>query len=140
GLVTAGERGPDTLALGRTAPVRRRGHGAMTRREADERRRAAVALTYQLAEVQLAPRAHRSRSRVAEMRVVRPDDHLGAPVRTVEPRHEGVQRLRHVAVAQVPRFVAAPEHRPVVLLRVPNEPGVLLGGEERLGRDPTVLS
>ena len=61
-------------------------------------------------------------------------------MRPIEPRHERVQRLRHVAIAQVPRFVAAPEHRPVVLLGVPNEPRVLLGGEERLCRNAAVLS
>ena len=112
----------------------------MARREADECHVVAVTLTHELAEVQLATRAHRGRPCVAEMRVVRPDDRLGAPVRPIEPRHEGVQRLRHVAIAQVPRLVAAPEHRPIVLLGVPNEPRVLLGGEERLYRNAAVLS
>jgi hypothetical protein len=62
---------------------------------------------------------------------VRPHDDARA---RPEPLAQRIERLRHVPVAQVPRFVAAAEHRAVVLLGVADQARVLLGGEELLAR------
>ena len=52
----------------------------------------------------------------------------GAAV-AVEVREQVVERVGHVAVAQVPRAGAVAEHRAVVLLGVGDDGGVLLGEE-----------
>src|SRR5207249_4477877 len=81
-LIAAAHAGADALALGRFAPIRRGGDRAGVSAEADRERIALKALAHKLADIQLAALAHLRRARVAEMRVVRPDDDLRAP--TVE--------------------------------------------------------
>jgi hypothetical protein len=75
----------------------------MVRGEADQHGIAAVALAYEPADVQLAALAHLRGSGVAEMRIVRPDDDLGTPALPTEVRHQFLECLGHVAIAQVPR-------------------------------------
>jgi hypothetical protein len=110
-LVASGERWPDPLALGRPAPVGGGRDGAVVCREADQHGVLAVPLARELAEVQLSAPAHLRRPRVAQVRVVRPDDDLRARDLPLEGRGQGVERLGHVTVAQVPRRHLAKEHR-----------------------------
>ena len=102
------------------------GHRAVVGGEADEERGIAESLADELPDVQLAFVAHLGRSRVSEMGVVRPHHHAGIGT---EEGEQALQRLGHVAVAEVPGCDARSEHRPVVGLGVAGEPGVLRGGE-----------
>jgi hypothetical protein len=60
---------------------------------------------------------------------VRPHDDLRRAARPLEVPDESIERLGHVAVAQVPALDAPAEHRLVTALRVGYEAGVLLGVE-----------
>jgi hypothetical protein len=62
----------------------------------------AVTLAHQLAQVQLTGRSHVRGPRVAQMGVVGPDHDLPGAGGAREVGRQGVQRLHHVAVAQVP--------------------------------------
>ena len=128
-LVAARQRWPNALALAGGAPLRGGGDGAGVGREPDEPGVAAVALADELAEVQLAAPGHLGGTRVADVRVVLPDDHAARPAVAVEMGDELVERVRHVTVAQVPGRRVAGEHRPVVLLGVGDDGRVLLGEE-----------
>ena len=68
------------------------------------------------------------------MGVVRPDHDLGAEVGLLQVMHELKERLHHVAVTQVPRGDLVVDHRPVVLLGIVDEPGILIRVEELVGR------
>ena len=128
-LVAPGQRGPHALALRRRVPVRGRGDRSVVGGEADQEGVATVALAHELADVELAARPHLGAARVAEVRVVRPHDRALVAAVAVEVRQQPVERLGHVAVAQVPGRLGAAEHRAVVLLGVLHEPRVLLGVE-----------
>ena len=71
---------------------------------------------------------------------MRPDDDLGAPALPIEVRDQRVERLDHVAVAQVPRRHLLEEHRAVVCLGVLHQAGVLLGVEELILGHVTIAS
>ena len=86
-------------------------------------------LPHELAEVELPGLRQLRRTLVTEVRVVRPHDDLCRPAGALQMGDELVERLGHVPVAQVPALHPAAEHRPVVLLGVDHEPGVLLGEE-----------
>ena len=96
-------------------------------------------LAHELADVQLAVRAHLGVAGVADVRVVRPDDDLRRRPARLEVPHELLERLAHVRVAQVPRRHRAAVHLPVVVLGVEHQPGVLLGEEVVVLREPPVL-
>ena len=102
GLMAANEPGADILALGRSVPVGGRRDGAVVRGKADQDGVAAVPLAHELADVQLAAPAHVRRARVAEVGVMRPDGDLRAPRLSFKVRDQRLERLDHVAVAQVP--------------------------------------
>src|SRR5256885_2295755 len=92
-------------------------------------RLAGVTLPDQLPDVEIARGAELRRARVADMRVVRPDDCLRRPSRPLQMRNEQLERLRHMAVAEVPALDTAPKDGPVVLVRIHDDPGVLLDVE-----------
>src|SRR6185369_8701519 len=75
-LVAARHRRPHSFPLGRFAPVRRRRHcpriGAETRRDAI----LAMLLPDKLPEIPLSGLTHLRGTRVAEMRIMRPDHYL----------------------------------------------------------------
>ena len=128
------------LAVRRTVPLRGCRHRAGVRREPDEHGARAVRLSNELADVQLAPLAHLGRARIAEMRVVRPDDHAGIGPLALEEPHQLTEGVDHVPIAEVPRVGAPAEHRAVVRLRVPDQTGILLGVEELVRGDPPVAA
>ena len=72
------------------------------------------------------------------MGIVRPYDDLGLGVARVEKVHEGVERVRHVRIAQVPGRISPREHRAVAGLGVGDKPSVLLGAEGRIRIDATI--
>jgi hypothetical protein len=92
-----------------------------------------VALAHELADVPLARLAELGGAGIAKVRVVRPD---GDPRRrgatAAEMTAQRLERLDHVAVAQVPRFDPAAEHPPVVAFGVLHQARVLLGVEARV--------
>src|SRR5919106_2477740 len=137
-LVAAGQRRPDTFALGRRAPLGGRRDRAVVRREADQHGIAAVFLAYQLTHVQLAALAPVRGPRIAQMRVVRPNDNLRAAAPPLEMGFQRLQRLDHVAVAQVPRRHLLEEHRAVVRLGILHQARVLLGIEHLILRHATI--
>ena len=73
--------------------------------------------------------AHLGGPRVADVGVVLPHDHAARAVVPVDVRHQVVEGVGHVAVAQVPGGRRVAEHRAVVLLGVGHQRGVLLGEE-----------
>ncbi len=97
-----------------------------------------VALSGELPDVELAAASHRGRTRVADVGVVLPHDHLGVPELPVEVLDERVECGRHVPVAEVPGRDLGPVHLLVVLLGVTNEQRVLLGEEQVVLGDPAV--
>ncbi len=97
-----------------------------------------MAFTRQLTDVQLAATRHRCLAGVADVRVVCPDDHPAGALVTVEVDHQLIQRVGHVAVAQVPRRRLATEDRAVVLLGVGDDARVLLGDEHLVFADEAV--
>ncbi len=64
------------------------------------------------------------------MRIVRPDDNLGASETPLEMRREGVERLGHMPVPQIPRIHSPLKHSPVIFFCVSYEPGILFRREE----------
>ena len=132
-FVAPGERRTHVFTMRGTIPLRCRGHGAGVRREAHEHGVRAVLLADKLTDIQLAPLAHLGGPGIAEMGVVRPHDNARARLRPVEKAQELLKGVHHVAIAKVPRVGTAPEHRPVVLFRVPDQARVLLGVEELVG-------
>jgi hypothetical protein len=56
-----------------------------------------------------------------------PDDGFRIAATRGEQPHEGI---KHVAVAQIPRFPGAAVHEPIVIFRGPHHPRVLRGVEE----------
>ena len=78
--------------------------------------------------------AHVGGAGVAEMGVVRPDDHLGRAMAGLEMGDEFDQGLHHVLVALVPGRDVGAEHFLIVLLRVFDEARVLLGEEKFIRR------
>ena len=89
----------------------------------DEGGTPAKALPAQLADIQLATRRpHFGVAGVADVGVVRPDHDLRlGPAR----REDSFQRVEHVPVAQVPGFVRAVVHDPIVSLGVRDQSGIL---------------
>ena len=104
GLVALGSAGPNLLALGRGVPVGGGGDGPGVGGEPDQHGVAGVSLRERAGRRSARPRSPISvRAGVADVRVVLPDDELRAPAVPLEVGDEAVQRVRHVAVAQVPR-------------------------------------
>jgi hypothetical protein len=107
--------------------------------ESDQHGVVAVTLAHQLADVQFAAcAAHFGGARVAQVRVVRPDDHAGGGTAPRQVRHQRLEGLDHVTVAQVPRGHVAQEHRPVVSLCVRHQPRILLGMKRLVDGDQAV--
>ena len=87
------------------------------------------ALPAEMADVQLAPDAHLGRRRIAEVRVVLPEDGLG--IRAVEAQQR-LERLEHVLVAEIPGGAPAIVHDAIVGLGVRDDPRVADRVEEVL--------
>src|SRR3982074_2659820 len=98
-FVTVAKARADTLALSRPSPIGSRGNGAVVRGKADQNGVATIALAYELANVELAPLAHLRGPRVAQVRIVRPDNHLRTHVLPVEILDQCIKCLDHVLVA-----------------------------------------
>src|SRR5437762_7933769 len=73
-LVTVGQRRSYLLHLACVIPVGRCCHGARVSRKAYEHGIGSILLPHKLTDVELAARAHFGRARIAEMRVVGPND------------------------------------------------------------------
>src|SRR5439155_5900597 len=102
-FVAAGDRRPHALSFSRTIPIRSRGDRAGESRETDEPRIVAVSLADELADIELTLLSHLRRARVAEVRVVFPDDDFRSEAATTQMFGERVDGLSHVLIAQVPR-------------------------------------
>src|SRR5260221_12012750 len=70
---------------------------------------------------------------------MRPDDDLRTPSLPAEISDKRVERLSHVAVAQVPGRHLLEEHRPIVRFGVLHHAGVLLRIEELVFRRATIM-
>src|SRR3982074_3310513 len=77
-LVAAGGRRADALALRRRVPVGRGCYRTVVGAEAHLPCVAAMALAHELTDIEFATVSHFGGARVAQMRVMRPDDHLRA--------------------------------------------------------------
>ncbi len=121
------------LALGRTAPARRGGDGPGVGGESDQQRVVPVALADELPDVELPTLCRLRRAGIADVRVVLPDRDLGRSGGPFEMRGELLERLGHVAVAQVPALRPAAERGAVVALGIDHQARVLLRVE------PTVV-
>ncbi len=137
-LIAVGQRGPNDLPLYRLIPAGGGGDGAGVGGEPHEHGLVAELLAHQLTQVEFARSAHLGGSRVAQVRVVGPDHHLGLPALRLKEAEQRVEGVGHVLVAQVPGTGAAPEHGAVVLLGAAHDLGVLLGEEEFIGLEPAV--
>ena len=98
-LVALGVAPPHLLHAHRPIPVVGGGDGAAVGAEADEIALVAIRLAHELADIQLAARAHLGVARIADVRVVLPHDRLGAAAAGLQQR---LERVVHVPVAQVP--------------------------------------
>src|SRR5437762_11603340 len=100
-LVTVAVRRPYPLDLHIAVPIARRGHGPGMRAEPDQGGILVEALAAELPDIQLlSHHPHVGVARVADMRVVGPDDRLGLwPPRL----QQMAERLEHMRVAQIPR-------------------------------------
>src|ERR1700751_5922618 len=101
-LVAAGERRTNPLALGRCSPIRGCRNGAMMRGKADQYCIVTVFLTCELAYIELGALTHIGRACIAEMRIMFPNGNLRAAVTPTEMHDQRIERLGHVAVAQIP--------------------------------------
>ena len=124
----------------RAVPLSRRSDRAGERREPDENGIASVRFAHELPDVQLATLAHFGCARIAEMRIVRPDDDARFRPGALEKFDQIVQRCHHVTIPQIPGFDPTGKHRPVILLRIAYEPGILFRIEEIVGRDASVTA
>ena len=84
-------------------------------------------LTTKLPDIEFAMATHLSRERISHMGIVGPDDHSRVFMDAVHVGHEGEEGIHHVPVAEVPRLHISPQHRAVVILRIGDHHGVLLG-------------
>ncbi len=138
GLPAAGKRRSYVLALGRAVPVGGGGDRPVVCGESDQHGLAAIFLAHQLADIHLPASTHRGCPGVAQMRIMRPDNDLGAPTLPTEMRDQRLERLDHMAVAQVPRRHFAEKHRPVIFFGVLDHARILLGVKELLLRDASI--
>src|SRR4051794_25416609 len=98
-LVAAAQSRTDTFTLRGLAPVERRGHGAGISGEADEIRAWTKSLARELADVELAAFRHLGRARVAQVRIMGPNDY---PPLLTQVLEQFQQRLEHVLITKVP--------------------------------------
>ena len=89
----------------------------------------------ELADVDHAVVFHVGEAGVADVGVVCPDNRLR--LRAVM-LHQALQRVSHVAVADIPRFRAALYHRAVIVLGILDDEGILLGIKRRFAIVPFV--
>src|SRR5579883_1258124 len=129
-LVTIAMRGTDGFDLHLAVPMGRGGHLAAMRAEADQGDIVAPALTAELTETELAmDLAQIGVTRVADMRIMRPDDRLRFCAVRVEKMG---QRFAHMPVAQIPGLRSAVIHGSVIALGGGDQARVLRGVEEAL--------
>ena len=69
-----------------------------------------------------------------------PDGHSRRFALGIPMLDERVERFRHMTIAQVPGFDAAPEHRAIVGFSVLDQPRVLLGKEEFILRHSSITA
>src|SRR5688500_2314825 len=102
------------LDLHIAAPVGGGGDGAGVRPKSNQGRHLPEALATELPEIQFVThRSHLGETRIADMRVMRPNDRL----RPGSARFEQMlQRLEHMRISKIPRLRAAVVHDPVIAL------------------------
>ena len=96
-------------------------------------------LPNELTHVHHARARHVGEAGVADVRVVLPHDRLRVRVELLVVRHEAVERVHHMMVADVPRRGASADHGAIVQLGVLCDERVLFGVEERLAAVLSVL-
>src|SRR5918995_3998857 len=106
--------------------------------EADEHRLVAHSLPCQLTDIPLAELSHLRCAGIADVGVVLPNHDSGTASTPRQVPDKSFQCLRHVAIAEIPGVHPAAEHGPVVLLGVPDQPGILLGVEQLVLRHSAV--
>ena len=129
-LIAFGKRRSHPLHLAGIVPVGSRSHRPAISRESNQHSIGSVFLANQLADVELAPRAHFRCPRVAQVGVVGPDNDLGVESLTSLVTDQRLDAFHHMGIAKVPRRLSSAKHRSVILFRILDEPGVLLGVEE----------
>src|SRR5207237_10609109 len=93
----------------------------------------------QLADIPFAPRAHARGARIAQMRIVCPDDCLRTFTLLFQMLHQTIEGLDHMLVSQIPGAWPATIERPVILLGFFGDDCVLRG-EEKLVRGETPIA
>ena len=101
-LVASGQRRTHLFAFRRTVPVGRGGHGSRRRCEADRSNILTVAFPHELSDVPFTAAVHLRGPRIAEVRVVLPDDDLRIDAASPHMLGEGIDRVGHMFVAEVP--------------------------------------
>src|SRR5947207_1486771 len=101
-LEAVGQSGSNLLDFAGIVPIGGGSDGAGVGGETDENSFRPVLLAYELSDVDLASPTHLGRARVAEVRVVCPDDDLRNAAAPAQVARQRVDGLRHVSVAQIP--------------------------------------
>ena len=102
-LIAARQRRPDALAFRGRVPVGRGSDRSLIGNESDQHGLSLVALAHELPDVDLTVFAHFRGARVAEMGVVFPNHDARRLALSREKTGQMIERVRHMAVAQVPR-------------------------------------
>ena len=139
-FVAAREGWADVLALRGGVPLGCGGHRSCVGREADVHGGRTEMIAHDLSDIQFAGVAHVGGTRVAQMRVVRPQHQARPGLLLLEERQQLADGPGHVLITEVPRLDAASEHRPVVLFGVSHEARVLRREEEVVGGDAAVAA
>src|SRR5579883_2731083 len=137
-FIAVGKRWTNPFALRRPIPIGSRGHGARIGRKADQSRLLPVAFANELPNVELTLCPHRSGARVAEVRIMRPDDGLYCLPRPVQMREQRIKRIGHMSVAHVPGADRTIEHAAIIHFGILYQASVLQYIEKFILRDPSV--
>lgn len=121
-LLAPREPRPNPLALGGSAPIRRRSDRSPMGAESDQHGFPPVGGARQLAYVPFTRISHFSRTRVTQVGIVGPHCNARRLLAARQICNQRFESVYHVAIAQVPRRNAAAEHRPIVGLCIFNEP------------------
>ena len=114
------------LDLHGPAPVARGGDGSAVRAKADQDGFVVISRATEFADVKLALPTHSCGGRVADVRVVDPDDGFATSPMMA---HERLQGLEHVAIPQIPQFAGPAVHDAIILFCGSHDVCVLHGVE-----------
>jgi hypothetical protein len=102
----------------------------MKRGKADRDDLVGKMFAHKLADIPLAQATHVRGPGIANMRVVGPHHYFGRFPLFGHVFDKRIHGFKHVPISKVPRGDATKEHGPVVLFRILDEAGVLLGEEK----------